>query len=74
VADTHSELHSSTFLVTGSGGFIGAWVTRELALRGAAVAGLDVQQTEPRLRRLFNDPWIEQVTCLTGKRGDARRD
>jgi nucleoside-diphosphate-sugar epimerase len=66
VADAHTDLHSSTFLVTGSAGCIGAWVTRELALRGAAVAGLDAQPTEPRLHRLWSDPWIERVTCLTG--------
>lgn len=44
---------SESVLVTGGGGFIGAWVLRELLSHGARPVALDMRRNDERLRRVL---------------------
>lgn len=57
------------FLVTGSGGCIGAWVVSRLAKEGTPVAAYDVSENDARLRLLLDDSELERVDKV---RGDIR--
>src|SRR4051794_28900115 len=50
------------FLVTGSGGCIGAWVVRQLVREGAPVVALDASDDDHRLRLVLDDDALARVT------------
>jgi UDP-glucuronate 4-epimerase len=50
-----------TFLVTGAGGCIGAWVVAQLAGEGTPVVALDASDDEHRLRLLLDDEALREL-------------
>jgi UDP-glucuronate 4-epimerase len=50
-----------TFLVTGAGGCIGAWVVAQLAGAGTPVVALDASDDEHRLRLLLDDEALREL-------------
>lgn len=57
------------FLVTGSGGCIGAWAVRELVYEGVAVVAFDIAEDSHRLRLVLDDDRLSKVVF---RRGDIR--
>lgn len=57
------------FLVSGSGGCIGAWAVATLVREGAAVLAFDVSEDDHRLRLVLDD---NQLAQLVTRRGDIR--
>jgi UDP-glucuronate 4-epimerase len=53
---------AETFLVTGAGGCIGAWVVAQLTSEGTAVVALDAADDDHRLRLLLEDDALEGLT------------
>ncbi|MCH7667791.1 MAG: NAD(P)-dependent oxidoreductase [Acidobacteria bacterium] len=57
------------FLVTGSGGCIGAWAVAALVREGTAVVAFDVSDDDHRLRLVLDDA---ELAGLVARRGDIR--
>ena len=55
------------FLVTGSGGCIGAWTVAQLVGEGTGVVAFDASEDDHRLRLLLSD---DELAALTRVRGD----
>jgi UDP-glucuronate 4-epimerase len=54
------------FLVTGSGGCIGAWTTVRLAKEGVDMIALDVSENQRRLQLLLDEAELAKVRTITG--------
>lgn len=62
-------MRSERFLVTGSGGCIGAWVVSRLIREDVEVAAFDLSENDSRLRLLLDDRELGDVERI---RGDIR--
>jgi UDP-glucuronate 4-epimerase len=60
---------SERFLVTGSGGCLGAWVVSRLVREGIPVVAYDLSENDARLRLLLDEGELGQVVRI---RGDIR--
>ena len=60
---------SERFLVTGSGGCIGAWVVAQLVREGTEVTAYDLSENDSRLRLLLDEAELAKVEK---SRGDIR--
>ncbi len=63
--------HRRRVFVTGSTGFLGAWVVRELLARGADVVGLVRNQARPS--DLFDERLFQRITVVRGRVEDRWR-
>lgn len=59
-------MENERFLVTGSGGCIGAWTVASLVKEGTEVVAFDVSDNDARLRRLLDDNEAQRVEHLQG--------
>jgi UDP-glucose 4-epimerase len=59
-------LASTTFLITGAHGFIGAWIVKRLLVVGARVVMFDQSSDPRRLRLIMTDDEIARATLITG--------
>ncbi|HDH02810.1 MAG TPA: NAD-dependent epimerase/dehydratase family protein, partial [Actinobacteria bacterium] len=57
------------FLVTGSGGCIGAWAVAALVREGTPVVAFDVSDDRHRIRLVLDDT---QLAGLVARKGDIR--
>lgn len=62
-------MENERFLVTGSGGCIGAWAVARLVKEGTEVVAFDISDNDARLRLLLDDDEVERVKHV---RGDIR--
>lgn len=62
-------MDNERFLVTGSGGCIGAWAVARLVKEGTEVVAFDVSDNDARLRLLLDDDEVDGVQFV---RGDIR--
>ncbi len=62
--DNHSHWAGRTALVTGATGFLGGWLVKELAARGASVVAL-MRDHEPR-SMLVSEGWLDRISAVHG--------
>lgn len=59
-------MENERFLVTGSGGCIGAWTVARLVAEGTDVVAFDVSRNDARLRLLLDDEQVASVETVVG--------
>lgn len=70
IPQTNTSWENKRVLVTGGAGFVGSWLSYDLAARGANVVILDIKSALPSLGEQC-DPVLKKTTLVTGDVRDA---